>query len=646
MTLSPRPSRAIAPIIAICILSWFLAGCGGAGSSGTGSGGNGGNGGSGGSGGSGVTFSGKAMAGTQPIAGASVQLYAAGTTGNGSAATAMLSAPLTTDATGAFTVPAGYSCPSASSQVYVVASGGEVASAADNSAIALASVLGACNQITASAQFVINEVTTTATAWALAQFFTGSANLGASATNTQGFANAVATANNLANMSTGASPGAAFPANGTSPATKINTIANLLNTCTASATPTSCSQLFAAATPANGTAPANTLAAALNLAHNPGTSVASLYTQSTSSSAFSPALSTAPADWTLSIHYTGGGMSTPTTLAVDSTGNIWIANYCLATSCPAASGAFPSVVSEFSPTGTPISASGYTGGGLAESYGLAIDAKNNVWVANGGSPTSFQCSTGSVTELNSSGQPISGANGYTAGGFNCPIAIAIDTNSSAWVVNNGNAHLTVLSTTNGQPTSGTAGYPAAGTTDPLAFPSAVALDASHNAWIGNQSSTFITKVSPDGTQFTNISCCNGPAALAIDQAGNVWTANFYGDSVSEISNAGTVLSSGYTGGALDRPNGIAIDGSGNIWVANFLGSSITELAGASSNTPGQILSPSSGFASDANLLQAYSIAVDASGNLWITNSGSNTLTELVGMAAPIKTPLLGPPQAP
>ncbi|MGA9875809.1 MAG: hypothetical protein WBQ21_08370, partial [Solirubrobacteraceae bacterium] len=551
MTFRPPRSRTIFSAITVCALSWFLAGCGGAGSSVTTT--------TLPPPGSGVTFSGKALAGAQPIVGASIQLYAAGTTGSGSAATALLSAPLTTDATGAFTVPAGYSCPSAGSQLYIVASGGKVASAPDNAAIMLASVLGPCNQLTASAQFVINEVTTTATAWALSQFFTGSANLGASATNAQGLANAVATANNLANMSTGTAPGAAFPATGTSPAAKINTIANLLNICTASAIPASCSQLFASAIPASGTAPTNTLIVALDLARNPGTSVAPLYAQATSISAFSPALTSAPADWTLSINYTGGGMSTPSTLAIDSTGNIWVANYCLATSCPTVSGAFPSVVSEFSPTGAPISASGYTGGGLAESYGLAIDAQNNVWIANGGSPSSFQCSTGSVTELNSAGQPISGANGYTTGGFNCPIAIAIDTNSSAWVVNNGNAHLTVLSTTNGQPTSGTAGYPAAGTTDPLAFPSSVALDASHNAWIGNQSSTFITKVSPDGTQFTNISCCNGPATLAIDQAGNVWAANFYGDSVSEISNAGTVISSGYTGGALDRPNGIAID---------------------------------------------------------------------------------------
>jgi hypothetical protein len=639
MTFSSHRLRILAVTIATCALSSLLAGCGGNGTTppppppppppGAG-----------------VTFNGKAMAGTQPINGATIQLYAIGVTGNGSASTALLSTTLTTDATGAFTVPAGYSCPSTSSQLYLTAAGGKVGLATDNSAITLAAVLGACNQITTSTQVVINEVTTTATAWALSQFLTASANLGASATNSQGLINAIATANNLANMSTGASPGSAFPSTGTSPAGRINTIANLLNTCTTAVTSTSCSQLFAATTSANGTAPTNTFAAALNLARNPGISVTALYAQSAASSAFSPALSSAPADWSLWINYTGGGLSSPGTLGVDSTGNIWVANYCQSALCPNATGGFPSVVSEFASTGAPVSVTGYTGGGLAQSYGLAIDAQDNIWITNEGSPSANNCTAGSVTELNSSGQPISGTNGYTAGEFNCPIAIAIDTNSTAWAVNNGNAHLTVLSTTSGQPLSGTTGYPGSGTLDPLAFPSAVALDASHNAWIGNQSSTFITKVSPDGSQFTNFSCCNGAGGVAIDQAGNVWVANYYGDSVSELSNTGAVISTGYTDSTLDRPQGIAIDGSGNVWVSNFLGSSITELAGANATTPGKILSPSTGFASDANLLEAYSIAVDASGNLWVTNFGNDTLTELVGIAAPVKTPLLGVPQAP
>src|ERR1700749_4660785 len=116
----------------------------------------------------GVSFSGKALAGFQPIVGAAVQVYAAGTTGSGSTATALLTSGLTTDATGAFTVAAGYACPLAASQIYVVVRGGQVSGAPDNAAITLASALGACNQIASGTQFVVNEVTTAATVWGLA----------------------------------------------------------------------------------------------------------------------------------------------------------------------------------------------------------------------------------------------------------------------------------------------------------------------------------------------------------------------------------------------------------------------------------------------------------------------------------------------
>ena len=127
----------------------------------------------------------------------------------------------------------------------------------------------------------------------------------------------------------------------------------------------------------------------------------------------------------------------------------------------------------------------------------------------------------------------------------------------------------------------------------------------------------------------------------------MWVSNFYSDSISEVSSAGLVLSNGYTGGGLSHPQTIAIDGAGNLWIANYRGSSITELAGASSTAPaGTALSPAAGFGSHSAMRQGYAIAVDASGNLWVSNFGSNTITEFVGLAAPVKTPLIGPPNTP
>jgi streptogramin lyase len=571
-----------------------------------------------------------AMAGKQAIVGAAIQLYAAGTTGNGSAATSLLATAVTTNANGAFTIPASYSCPAAASQLYLVASGGSVGTSPGNTSITLATAIGTCNQITTSSQFVVNEVTTAATVWGLNQFLATGTNFGVSATNAQGLANAVATVVNLANITTGGSPGAAFPANGVSPAAKINTLANLLNSCTAAATPAPCSQLFASTTPSGASAPSNTLDAAVNLVRNPGNNVAALYTQATTDSAFTPALTTAPADWTLFVSYSGGGMNSPASLGVDSAGNIWVASYF-------------SSATEFSPTGTSLFPNGISSGGLLESYGLAIDAQNNVWITNEESPSSINGGLGSVSVFNSSGQPISGTTGYVAGSLNYPTAVAIDTNTDAWIVDFGNSHVTLLSSS-GAPLSGATGY----TTDSFAFPLAVAVDGNHNAWIGDQNDAVVTRVSSDGTQFLKVSCCDGPDGLAIDQLGNVWIANLFGDSISEVSSAGAVLSSGFSDNkaSIDHPQGIAVDGSGHVWIANFRGPSITELAGAAASSPGQILSPTAGYAPDAKLLEAYDIGIDASGNLWVTNFGDNTITEFVGLATPVKTPRIGPPQAP
>ena len=579
----------------------------------------------------GVGFTGRAMAGIQPIVGATVQVYAAGTSGNGSAGTVLLTNTLLTDGAGAFNVPSGYACPAASSQLYVVVRGGYIGAGAANPAIALATPIGACNQLASGSQFVINEVTTAATAYGLAQFLSPGGNIGSSATNTKGLSNAAATVASLANLTTGTSPGASFPPNGSSPAAKINSIANLLNTCTSATSASGCTALFSATTPGSGTAPSNTLDAALNLVRNPGSNVATLYTQSTTSNAFTPALTTAPSDWTMFINYTGGGMNTPTAVGIDATGNVWVASY-------------HSAVSEFSPTGTPVFPNGITGGGLFDSYGLAIDAQNSVWIPNEDStPSGVNGGNGSVTVLSSTGQLISGPTGYIAGGIAYPIAIAIDTNAKAWVIDYLNQHLTLLSST-GQPLSGATGY----TSPELQFPISFAIDANNNAWVGNSYGGAVVKVSPDGSQFTSYACCDWAGGIAIDQRGYVWVANYMGDSISQLDRNGTVISSGYSDGkaSISHPQGIAIDGSGHVWVTNILGSSITELAGSAANSPGQILSPTAGWAKDAGLTKGWAVAIDASGNLWVVNNATNTLTEIIGLATPVKTPQLGPVQSP
>jgi streptogramin lyase len=430
------------------------------------------------------------------------------------------------------------------------------------------------------------------------------------------------------------------------PVAKIYSLADILASCINSAPSTACNALFNAAAPSSGTTPGDTISAALDISQNPAHNVATLFALATPEAPFQPSLSAAPTDWTLAITFTGGGLDIPASIAVDASGNVWTSNVCSSnTSCSSAT--------KLSPTGQPLSPApnGYTDGTLFESYGLALDLSGNVWVTNQQSASSVNSRDGSVAELASSGQVSST---FSGGGVFFPIAIAADADGSVWIANQGDSSATKLAS-NGSPIAGPVG------TGSLSGPSAVAIDANHNAWFANQqdSSGTVTSISSNGNIANKVSSGGyEPSGIAIDQIGistnaskgHVWIANYFTSSVSELllNNDGsvTVVSNGYTNGGINHPNGIAVDGSGNVWLTDFDGNALSELEGANGSHPGQAISPASGFGTDANLSLPYGIALDSSGNIWISNSGSNSITQFLGLATPVKTPLVGPPQLP
>ena len=574
------------------------------------------------------------MAGSQLVSGATVQLYAAGTSGYGSAGTALLANSVTTNSSGGFTVPVGYTCASSSTQVYLVARGGVIVGngSTNNSALAMMAALGSCGGITASTAVVVNEVTTVASVAALAAFYSSGGSVGASSTNSAGLANAFGTAAQLANMTTGASPGASLPAGLSVPSAKINTLASILSSCTASNGGSSCSALMTAATVNGGTAPTNTLDAVYNILRNPANNVSALDALLPATPAFSPVTKSAAPDWTLAVTWSGGGMDLPTAMAFDSNGNAWVASYFNAlTELPALGTAG---------TVQQIAAASSV---LNESYGLTVDGNNNIWVSDEETSYSINTGYGNVVKFSNTGQVLSGANGYFAGGVYFPQGLAADTTGNVWVVDYGHSLVTLLGS-NGTAVNGATGWG----TGQLALPVAVAVDASHNAWVANQSTNTVTKISADGSQAAAISCCDGASGVAVDQSGNVWVANYFGDSISEVSGAGTVLLTGQTGGGVDHPQGIAIDGAGKVWVANLHKETLSEFSGSNSTAPGTPLSPAAGLGTDAQLASPFAVAIDQSGNVWVSNSanGTNTVTTFVGLATPVKTPLLGPAQLP
>ena len=573
-----------------------------------------------------TAFSGFIRSGTAPVSGATITFYAAGTSGAGAASTNLLPGDsIISDSNGKFAVPV-FTCPSSTTQVYLVGHGGNAnpSSTSDNPALAMMAALGDCGSVKSSTAVVMNEVTTAASAWALAQFLSPGAVVGSSSTNAGGLRNAFLTVDDLVDNTKGSAPGSSLPANSVLETAKLNSLADILWACDQSASGTACDALFSAAID-GGTSPSNTLDAALAVVRHPGTNVSAVFALP-ANPPYQPVLAAAPHDWMLSATFGNcksgcGGLNLPGSLAIDSTGNIWVANY------------FGGAVSEFSPTGAPVALNGYSATGLEASFGIAVDSQDSIWITNENGTSASGTARGSVTHLSNTGQNLSG-NGYADGGIYYPIAVSTTSGGDVWIADYAGSAATLLDS-NGSALSGSSGFAAAA----LPFASAVAVDANQDGWFAFQGG--VARVTPSN-QVSIFACCYEPAGIAIDGSGQVWVADYGDSAVVELSAAGAILGQARDTGGLDSPGGLAVDGNGNVWVANYRGNSLSEFAGSCSKP----LSPDSGYGLDTAFNEPFGVAIDASGNLWTTNAGSNTLTEFVGAASPVKTPLLGVPVQP
>lgn len=569
----------------------------------------------------GSSFSGHIVGGIQPVSHASIQLYAPGTNGYGTASQSLLNQPVITDAFGGFSLTGDYTCPSYGSPVYLVVNGGNpgLTAGTNNHALALMGVLGACGTLGPNDFVVLNERTTVAAVWALAPFMVDATHIGTSPTNVQGIINSFAIAANLVNISSGSAPGSA-PAIATVPAAEINTLADIISSCVNSTGNTSpiaaCGRLFSAATPTGGVAPTDTIGAALDISRNPGHNAGSIFGILSANGPYQPTLGTAPSDWTISINYVSSVFTTPSDLGIDSQGNAWVV------STPGNSPS--SVVSMLNFSGI-VGSYPQTGA----SYGhLALDSYDDPWLTS--------TVSSNVLELTSSGTRAT-LNGFTGGGIQGPGPLAFDGFGNAWVANNGPT-VSKLSA-NGAALSPSSGYGTGGVSGPMG----IALDTLGNAWIADSAGNDVTVLSNSGAPLAGSPYTggglNGPFALAIDSTGGAWVANLLGSSLSRFSNAGDpIFGSPYYGAGLNGPVGMALDGLGNVWLVNSGSNSISEFLSS-----GRPQSGAGGYGSSV-LANPFRLAIDRSGSVWVANlastgTGKSTITQMVGVAAPVVTPL-------
>ena len=274
-----------------------------------------------------VAISGYVRGGQQPITGSLVQLYAVGTTGDKSAATSLIATSVTTsDGTGAlnananagnannslpagsFGIIRGYTCPSPSAPVYLVATGGNpgLASGSKNPQIALMAVLGPCGNLTPSTIIAVNELTTVASIAPVVSFIGSYSTLGSGVGDASQFITSLNQVTQYTDTTLGTVPGPSLPSGSYASSYEIRTLGDILASCVNSnggvaGDATACGKLFQFATPPGGLAPTDTIQTVIDILANPTSNVDSLYGLRVAAAPFQPALPSAPASWNLPI---------------------------------------------------------------------------------------------------------------------------------------------------------------------------------------------------------------------------------------------------------------------------------------------------------------------------------------------------------
>ncbi|WP_234342552.1 hypothetical protein [Streptomyces sp. NRRL B-3648] len=511
----------------------------------------------------------------------------------------------------------------------------------------------------------VNEFTTVATTYALAQF-TGPRGISGPS---PGLENAAATSYNLADPASGKPGGVVTDRNnGTKNDTlaTLGTLANLVALCAPGADSGRCQDLLRLATPQHGSTPGDTAQAVLDLARNPRLATGKLYALAGRAHTYTPALTAAPEAWVLALHYTAPDVYAPGRMAIDAKGNVWASNNWL----PGTRNPSPYVTVQ-DPVGNPVLNSPISGGGMkAGAWGIAIDHAGSVWVPS--------YAGDAMSKYSPAGKPLSPATGFRNGDLNHPQGTAVDQRGNIWIANfyglKGNrGQGSVVVYPHGDPSKAIT-IKGGG----LDHPFSLQIDGYGRAWVTNARINgaklldtrvprghvggSVTVIGPDfkPTSFSPVKdeSLDWPLALAVDSRNNVWVPSFLSNSVTEIGPSGKV-SGVYRLPTTIAPWSVAVDGSDRVWVAGFGAPSVSVLCGVNTSAcppgsaTGSLLTPPHGYRS-SSIQHLTAIQLDQSGNVWLANNwsklvpptGGEGLVELVGAATPVCTPLTPVPARP
>ncbi|MGC2170797.1 MAG: SBBP repeat-containing protein [Candidatus Sulfotelmatobacter sp.] len=308
--------------------------------------------------------------------------------------------------------------------------------------------------------------------------------------------------------------------------------------------------------------------------------------------------------------YVGGsGNDSGNAIAVDASGDVFVAGGTTSSDFPATAGAFQTAlagaenafVCELGPNGSSVTYCTYLGGsGEDLAFGLAVDSSGNTYAVGSTSSTNFPTknpiqaslagtSNGFVTKLNPAGTALVYST-YLGGGSGDEVfAVALDSSD--------NAYLTGTTSSPSFPTTAGVVQPACGT------------DGTCN---GGLSDAFVTVINTPGSAYVYSTFLGGSGsdlgnAIAVDSSDNAYVTgatestdfprqsplynNYGGDTdafVTKLNPTGSaLLYSTYLGGSgADLGAGIALDAGNNAYVTGQTSSSNFPVASPTQSTLG------------------------------------------------------------
>jgi uncharacterized protein (TIGR03437 family) len=365
---------------------------------------------------------------------------------------------------------------------------------------------------------------------------------------------------------------------------------------------------------------------------------------------------------------TSATLRQPSDVAVDSSGNLYIADYGNNRIRMVAAGVITTLAGNGGVTSTGDLGAA-TSAGMVAPRRIALDPAGNLYIADG--VRLRRVSKGVISTVAGGGLPL-GENGPAAGAqLLSPQGLALDGAGNLYLSDAGTGR--VLKVTNGVLTrvagTGIPGFngdgPAA--TTQLLSPSGVAVDSSGSLYVADTQNArvrkiaggAVTTVAGGGTVFgddgpATKAQLTAPEGLAVDAGGKLFIADV--NRVRAVSN-GTITTAagngsvGYQGDSglataarLSSPAGLAVGSSGQLWIADsgndrvrlVSAGTITTVAGT--GTYG--FSGGNGAPTSATLGNPVAVAADTAGDLYITDAyrvlrvSKGKIASIAGLDAP------------